>query len=75
MRFHPPERCVYLECGRGGNALHLQPPDPRWSDSLHILEDRVGVLILSWLSSEESLEKVPEVRGVLPAQSFQENEY
>lgn len=33
------------------------------------------VLIFSRLSSEESLEKVPEVGGVLPVQSFQENEY
>lgn len=33
------------------------------------------VLIFSSLSSEESLEKVPEVRGVLPVQGFQENEY
>lgn len=40
-----------------------------------ILEVCVVVLMLSRLSSEESLEKVPEVPGVLPVQSFRENEY
>lgn len=33
------------------------------------------VLLFSRLSSEESLEKVPEVQEVLSVQGFQENEY
>ena len=76
MRFHAPEQHVYLEWGeeeRTRTSSHLTHVGV--INGRHILEVCVVVLMLSRLSSEESLEKVPEVPGVLPVQSFRENEY